>query len=545
MPMEAPAVWKEASANSDQCQVFDSTKIASTASQPAITTLFLRPSLAVAVLGGGKKTLFSAQYPHSDSVFAQARTYTVTSSTASTSSLSSEARDTRSHYAQSTSQYDLVPQAHCGPQQPDQCCKKLDGPDGFTPLSHGVPPLSQVWFCVPLCLMVGFCVPLYLRMIRCQLMEGQLEEAELQRLILTSHSANNPEPSPVPIRARPSGIGSSVRGALPFPGDTRGRGMSVPPSPLLPLQQYPCASLIAHYCAPSLFPQSSPPRRASALLVEPPTHRPNRVRRPCPGHSPSVVPPPSTRRSAPRPSPPTAPARKGTSPLDLNEQAYPSARPLAGSPYRSLERRAPRPPHSLVHLLPSSIDPSRSHVPAKAECASPPGEPLNSSPPPPYACLPNAVSASPSLPSPSPCLPYLLASPASAVPSSPPPAAWTPPSPSALRCPKGLPLGVDYLEKLNPDFLLDVVQEYLALCPTQPPVQGQAPSARLLHCSSVLDTVVQIVPGLLQGLFLLARVRFLSGETDPLEPDCTDPLEPDCTDPLEPDCTDPLEPGLY
>uniref|UniRef100_A0A8C5BGI6 Tetratricopeptide repeat domain 21B n=1 Tax=Gadus morhua TaxID=8049 RepID=A0A8C5BGI6_GADMO len=32
---------------------------------------------------------------------------------------------------------------------------------------------------------------------------------------------------------------------------------------------------------------------------------------------------------------------------------------------------------------------------------------------------------------------------------------------------QGLPLGVDYLEKLNPDFLLDVVQEYLALCPTQ------------------------------------------------------------------------------
>ena len=32
---------------------------------------------------------------------------------------------------------------------------------------------------------------------------------------------------------------------------------------------------------------------------------------------------------------------------------------------------------------------------------------------------------------------------------------------------QGLPLGVEYLEKLNPDFLLDVVQEYLALCPAQ------------------------------------------------------------------------------
>ncbi|CAL8268669.1 unnamed protein product [Lota lota] len=79
---------------------------------------------------------------------------------------------------------------------------------------------------------------------------------------------------------------------------------------------------------------------------------------------------------------------------------------------------------------------------------------------------------------------------------------------------QGLPLGVEYLEKLNPDFLLEIVQDYLALCPTQPPVQCQAPSGRLLHCSSVLDTVVQMVPGLLQGLFMLARVRFLSGDME-------------------------------
>lgn len=31
----------------------------------------------------------------------------------------------------------------------------------------------------------------------------------------------------------------------------------------------------------------------------------------------------------------------------------------------------------------------------------------------------------------------------------------------------GLPLGVEYLEKLNPDFLLEIVKEYLALCPAK------------------------------------------------------------------------------
>lgn len=29
---------------------------------------------------------------------------------------------------------------------------------------------------------------------------------------------------------------------------------------------------------------------------------------------------------------------------------------------------------------------------------------------------------------------------------------------------QGLPLGVEYFEKLNPDFLLEIVKEYLALC---------------------------------------------------------------------------------
>lgn len=30
---------------------------------------------------------------------------------------------------------------------------------------------------------------------------------------------------------------------------------------------------------------------------------------------------------------------------------------------------------------------------------------------------------------------------------------------------QGLPLGVEYYEKLNPNFLLEIVKEYLAMCP--------------------------------------------------------------------------------
>ncbi|KAK3569226.1 hypothetical protein QTP86_026513 [Hemibagrus guttatus] len=79
---------------------------------------------------------------------------------------------------------------------------------------------------------------------------------------------------------------------------------------------------------------------------------------------------------------------------------------------------------------------------------------------------------------------------------------------------QGLPLSVEYYEKLNPDFLLEITKEYLALCPAKPPAQGQAPAPQLQHCASVLDTVVKIVPGLLQAVFLMAKVRFLSGNIE-------------------------------
>uniref|UniRef100_A0A8B9LA54 Tetratricopeptide repeat domain 21B n=1 Tax=Astyanax mexicanus TaxID=7994 RepID=A0A8B9LA54_ASTMX len=79
---------------------------------------------------------------------------------------------------------------------------------------------------------------------------------------------------------------------------------------------------------------------------------------------------------------------------------------------------------------------------------------------------------------------------------------------------QGLPLSVEYYEKLNPDFLLEIAKEYLALCPAKPPAQGQAPAPQLQHCASVLDTVVKIVPGLLHAVFLMAKVRFLSGDTE-------------------------------
>uniref|UniRef100_A0A672KY66 Tetratricopeptide repeat protein 21B-like n=1 Tax=Sinocyclocheilus grahami TaxID=75366 RepID=A0A672KY66_SINGR len=69
---------------------------------------------------------------------------------------------------------------------------------------------------------------------------------------------------------------------------------------------------------------------------------------------------------------------------------------------------------------------------------------------------------------------------------------------------QGLPLSVEYFEKLDPDFLLEIAKEYLALSPAKAPAPGQPPAPQLQHCASVLDTVVKVVPGLLQAVFLMA-----------------------------------------
>ncbi|XP_048165484.1 tetratricopeptide repeat protein 21B isoform X3 [Corvus hawaiiensis] len=78
----------------------------------------------------------------------------------------------------------------------------------------------------------------------------------------------------------------------------------------------------------------------------------------------------------------------------------------------------------------------------------------------------------------------------------------------------GFPLGVEYFEKLNPDFLLEIIKEYLNFCPAQPTSPGQSPSPLLKHCASVLETVVKTVPGLQQAVFLIAKVRYLSGDIE-------------------------------
>ncbi|ETE72338.1 Tetratricopeptide repeat protein 21B, partial [Ophiophagus hannah] len=82
---------------------------------------------------------------------------------------------------------------------------------------------------------------------------------------------------------------------------------------------------------------------------------------------------------------------------------------------------------------------------------------------------------------------------------------------------QGLPLGIEYFEKLNPDFLIEIIKEYLNFCPSQPAGAGQPPSPLLRPCASVLETVMKTVPGLLQAAYLVAKVKYLSGNYEASE----------------------------
>lgn len=79
---------------------------------------------------------------------------------------------------------------------------------------------------------------------------------------------------------------------------------------------------------------------------------------------------------------------------------------------------------------------------------------------------------------------------------------------------KGLALGVKYFYSLNPDFLLQIINDYLVYAPTEAQNPGQPPPPLLKRCAAVLDPLTKSVPGLLEGLYLMAKVKYLSGEID-------------------------------
>ena len=77
---------------------------------------------------------------------------------------------------------------------------------------------------------------------------------------------------------------------------------------------------------------------------------------------------------------------------------------------------------------------------------------------------------------------------------------------------RGLTFGPEYLITMNPDFVVQLVREYLLYAPTSPASQGQAIPAALKKTLMILEPVTKSCPGLKDALFLLSKARFLSGD---------------------------------
>ncbi|KAG9276270.1 tetratricopeptide repeat protein 21A [Astyanax mexicanus] len=81
-----------------------------------------------------------------------------------------------------------------------------------------------------------------------------------------------------------------------------------------------------------------------------------------------------------------------------------------------------------------------------------------------------------------------------------------------LQTLRGLPHGVDYLQRLNLNFLLQVVSMHLANSQDIPLEAGQLPPFGLKHSTMILEAVIKAAPGVLISCYYMARVKFLIGD---------------------------------
>nr|XP_020141010.1 tetratricopeptide repeat protein 21A isoform X2 [Microcebus murinus] len=79
---------------------------------------------------------------------------------------------------------------------------------------------------------------------------------------------------------------------------------------------------------------------------------------------------------------------------------------------------------------------------------------------------------------------------------------------------QGLPLGSEYFEKLDPYFLVYIAKEYLLFCPKQPRSPGQIVSPLLKQVTVILNPIVKVAPALVDPLYVMAQVKYLSGEPE-------------------------------
>ncbi|XP_017334508.1 tetratricopeptide repeat protein 21B [Ictalurus punctatus] len=77
---------------------------------------------------------------------------------------------------------------------------------------------------------------------------------------------------------------------------------------------------------------------------------------------------------------------------------------------------------------------------------------------------------------------------------------------------QGLPHGVEYLQRLNLSFLLQVVSMHLADSQDMPYDAGQAYPFGLKHACMILEAIIKAAPRVLSSCYYMAHVKFLTGD---------------------------------
>ncbi|KAJ3090291.1 Tetratricopeptide repeat protein 21B [Quaeritorhiza haematococci] len=73
-------------------------------------------------------------------------------------------------------------------------------------------------------------------------------------------------------------------------------------------------------------------------------------------------------------------------------------------------------------------------------------------------------------------------------------------------------LSLEYYVAANPDFLLEIVRDYMEFCPSEPKREGEDANPILSVVQDILEVVGRIVPGSTEAILYLAKVKFLAGD---------------------------------
>ncbi|KAI9090531.1 hypothetical protein DFS34DRAFT_653976 [Phlyctochytrium arcticum] len=79
-----------------------------------------------------------------------------------------------------------------------------------------------------------------------------------------------------------------------------------------------------------------------------------------------------------------------------------------------------------------------------------------------------------------------------------------------------LPVGqvqLEYHAKMNQDLLLEVVKDYLELCPSEPKREGEDVHSTVRLALDLVEIISKISPGSTDALYCLAKTKFLAGES--------------------------------